>query len=638
MELTNIKASIFLIIATIVIMMFGHYEAGGESWGYWFFANELKEGNGFVIPSRAPIYTAYLQLFNWIVHPYSFIIEWFVTSLITGYSVYLLLKIKLSAWYSLAAIILWLPFIRYNEPPVQSLALAVTCLAFVIRSDLNTTHNNRFKFSASYALLIMAYMFRVTYIVPLILVILYDGWVIYKSNSFIGLGKALTPKKVDWPIAMVLIFLILSYLFLSSHPWNNAWFATTSWFPVSGEHTSLGNGGFIQSMNWQYIAYKYGSFENYDFYFTNKELFDGATTILEALKNNYTFILEQWWRNLITLFDNIVGMNFITHSIARLIPGFGYIIGASLLLFGAFKISKDNKQFYLLLLGAILLVGLTIIGVPKARYLVPAVPLFILAGYWYSLTINKVVLPRIFNSKRSFLMSLLFMILIISIISAILFFDNKIVISAWNINIFHEYEEQWGWIIPAILSSYLLIFIVFILQSFLNNSAKQRLLLLRFFRSLVIPTLLLSFTQASYLWKEIIQNIVEPSELITFKEAMLNSAGREIVELSKSCEGILTMEHLILPIIIKNPNIKIYDIWEIPPFGNLDDSVYDGLNPNRVDCLFISDTLSKGQAGKATNQTIRYNNYIHPYELELLSNGASLYKINDYGRAIINKL
>jgi hypothetical protein len=210
--------------------------------------------------------------------------------------------------------------------------------------------------------------------------------------------------------------------------------------------------------------------------------------------------------------------------------------------------------------------------------------------------------------------------------------------SAWNINISHEYEEQWGWIIPVILSSYLLIFIIFFLQSFLNNSAKQRLLLMRFFRSLVIPTLLLSFTQASYLWKEIIQNIIKPPEIIKFEEAIANSAGREILELSKNCEGILTMEHLILPIIIKNPNIKVYDIWEIPPFGNLDDSVYDGLNPNRVDCLFISDTLSKGQAGKATNQTIRYNNYIHPYELELLSNGASLYKINDYGRAIINKL
>jgi len=118
---------------------------------------------------------------------------------------------------------------------------------------------------------------------------------------------------------------------------------------------------------------------------------------------------------------------------------------------------------------------------------------------------------------------------------------------------------------------------------------------------------------------------------------MFNSAGREIVELSKSCEGILTMEHLILPIIIKNPNIKIYDIWEIPPFGNLDDSVYGGLYSNRVDCLFISNNLSQGPTGKATNQTVRYKNYIQPYELELISAGASIYKIDGYGRAAILK-
>jgi len=52
--------------------------------------------------------------------------------------------------------------------------------------------------------------------------------------------------------------------------------------------------------------------------------------------------------------------------------------------------------------------------------------------------------------------------------------------------------------------------------------------------------------------------------------------------------------------------------------------------------LFISDKL-QGPAGKATNQKVRYENYIHPYELGLLSAGASLYQIDGYGRAVIFK-
>jgi hypothetical protein len=80
---------------------------------------------------------------------------------------------------------------------------------------------------------------------------------------------------------------------------------------------------------------------------------------------------------------------------------------------------------------------------------------------------------------------------------------------------------------------------------------------------------------------------------------------------------------------------KIYDIWEIPPFGKLHNPMYDNLNPKRVNCLFISDSLSLGPTGKATNQTIRYKNYIYPYELELLNSGAKVYKISGYGKAVI---
>mgnify|MGYP000143723055 CR=1 FL=1 len=106
------------------------------------------------------------------------------------------------------------------------------------------------------------------------------------------------PSLRDWHLLTILTFFVVSSLLISQHPWNNAWFATTTWFPVSGEHTSLGEAGFIQMMNWQYIESRYGDFTNHDFYFTNKELFGDATTVLSAFFSNYEFVIEQWLRNI----------------------------------------------------------------------------------------------------------------------------------------------------------------------------------------------------------------------------------------------------------------------------------------------------------------------------------------------------
>ena len=190
--------------------MQSQYEIGGESWGYWFFAKELREGSGFVISGRSPLYTLYLQLFYWLEYPYNVSVEWFFTSLITSFSLYLLLNLKLSRVYSIIAVILWLPFIRYCEPPVQSLALATSCIAFVLRSKISTSRDvdTRVLLSISYALLIMAYMFRVTYILLLFAVLFYDIWTIYKSSRIKEFLLSVKIVKSDLLLIVVLIFFI----------------------------------------------------------------------------------------------------------------------------------------------------------------------------------------------------------------------------------------------------------------------------------------------------------------------------------------------------------------------------------------------------------------------------------------------
>ena len=82
------------------------------------------------------------------------------------------------------------------------------------------------------------------------------------------------------------------------------------------------------------------------------------------------------------------------------------------------------------------------------------------------------------------------------------------------------------------------------------------------------------------------------------------------------------------------PLDRVYDVWEIPPFGQLGESVYDGLRPDRVDCVLVSDSLTT-VVGYATNCQIRYQNYVKPYVEQLQDVGARTYEIQGFGKAVI---
>ena len=635
--MTNTKINfraVLSICIVVVLTMLLYNEPGGETWGYWSFADELYNEGKFIIQSRSPLYILYLQLFYWTGFPIFVYIEWIITSLITGFSLYLLLRIQLSEWVSILAVVVWLPFIRYSEPPGQSLALAMTSIAFVIRSNSLNLDSDRTAITASYTFLIMAYMFRTTYILLLVLVVLYDIWNRYKLKGFKNIFTNIMPTMRDWHLLTVLTFFVVSSLLISQHPWNNAWFATTTWFPVSGEHTSLGDAGFIQMMNWQYIESRYGDFTNHDFYFTNKELFGDATTLLSAFFSNYKFVIGQWWRNILELLEMTSNLNLLTNSIA-LIPWVGGLIGTLLILYGAIKSLEPKSQLFLLLIATILLLGSTAVGMPKMRYMVPAVPFLILSAYWYSSVITNVVVPKVFATKTSFVISILFLLAYLTLVVIILLYSERMILSGSFITLNPKFEGAYDWLLMVITIAYFLLFIALVSQFFSFSSDKFRGKARKYITNIILPVLFLSFTQATSWWQDIARDVITGPKIMTDDNFSFMNSKDKILNLGGNCSGIMAMESTIMSVIFSDYDTKIYDIWEIPPFGSLDDSEYDGLDLNRVDCLFISNSLSQGPTGRATNQTVRYKNYIQPYELELLSSGASLHKIDGFGTAVI---
>ena len=96
----------------------------------------------------------------------------------------------------------------------------------------------------------------------------------------------------------------------------------------------------------------------------------------------------------------------------------------------------------------------------------------------------------------------------------------------------------------------------------------------------------------------------------------------------------MTLEHKLLGGVTNIPTNRIYDVFEIPPFGSYGVSDYNGLVPERIDCLLISETLMNSY-GSATNHQIRYDNFIKPYSNYLKGKGANTIVIPNYGKAVL---
>jgi hypothetical protein len=635
--ITNSKINFRVIVsifAVVFLIMLGPFEPGGESWPYWVFADELYSQGTFVIQSRSPLYILYLQLFNWAEFPFSVVMENVVTYSITGFSLYLLLRVMLDEWSSIFATVFWLPFICYSEPPVQALAFSVTSIAFVIRSNSNKFNSNKTVATVSYTLLIMAFMFRQTYILPLVLVVLYDLWSCYKSKGFKNIFLNIIPTFKDWHLIIVITFLIISSMLISEHPWNNAFFSTITW-KTGVAQISVTDGAFIQLMNEQYIESVYGNFTDQDFYFTNMELFGGATSLKSAFFNNYEFVIVQWWRNILELFEMTSNINLITNLIS-LVPWIGHFIGTLLILYGVKKFVDIKSQMFILYIATILLLGSTAIGFPKMRYMIPAVPFLIFSSYWYASVISNVAFPKIFATKASLVKSLLLFLILLTFVLAILLYSGKMIFLDNYISLHPKYPTTYDGLIAAITIVYLFLFAALLSQLSALTADKFRETARKYIAYAIIPVIFLSFTPATTSWINIAKGAAITTKIIKNDSFSFMSSKDQILNLAANCNGIMTLEHSIFAILFSDLNTKIYDIWEIPPFGDIDDSEYNDLNINRVDCLFISNNLSDGFS-RASNHHIRYKNYIKHYEIELLSSGASMHKINGYGRAVIRK-
>lgn len=562
--------------------MLGHWEMTPESWGYWFFARIFSETGTFIVPDRSPLYTLYLNLFTWMGYPTAVTVQYLVSgtlviaSLVAMFRQYVGLKIALFGAF------LWIPYLlQFAEPPVQMISLAFMSLAVLARQS----STSRSWMAISYALLMMAALLRTTCIVGVLVFVAWDVFNFSRQKGLKELGQVLRPRRVDWPIGVVLVLFVWFSAVQSPHPWNNVWTSTATWAPTSGK--SLADAAFIQNFNVAYISRQYGSFEGKDHYFTNQEIFGNASTMMGAIRANPIYVARQVGENISHLPSALAQITEISTFISiirggeegvlfRIFLGLIYLTLSLAIVYGAFRATRDESMVIFLVASAIH-TGITALSYVKVRWMYPMIPILLLSAYWYGQT-TKQWLER-------------------------------------NIATFMQHRRK----------------------------TKRAIQFQRWMASAglwLTPFFLVLLSNGASSWVGIYGSVASDlrnGEVHILEQRDSTSLKASIDQwrpLIRDCKGVLTLENTFVGAFSGMPVERIYDIWEIPPFGHLNASEYDGLKPDRVDCVLISQALST-EVGGGTNMKIRYENYVRPYVELLQQLGATTYDVRYFGQVVV---
>lgn len=306
--------------------------------------------------------------------------------------------------------------------------------------------------------------------------------------------------------------------------------------------------------------------------FTNEELFKGASTTLGAIAANPRFVSEQTYRNIRSLIVIVADLTAVSRVSSWLRRPFAGYFALVIVMAVTYGAVRLARDgaTVVFVVGSILLVIATVFVLPKARYMPPFIPILVLAATFYGT-----------RARRAFGAS--------------------------------EGDRSGG---PT------------------AGGGVRPL-----FARVAIPLCLVLFSNGATRWLNLIGAVAGDARqgTVTGLESRTVSMKRAFPLLDarvQGCKGVLSFEHTFVGAFLNVPLDRVYDIWEIPPFGRLGDSGYRGLRPDRIDCVLVSDELATSVT-MGTNNQIRYQNYIKPYVEQLKTLGATTYEIPRFGTAII---
>lgn len=606
-----------IVAAGIALSVFGYWEMDGETWGYWYFAGVFNETGQLAAWDRSPLYVLYLSVFERFGYPLGIVLEYvFSSAIFCAAFVSLVFGTRLLIPAAIAAV--WmLPAAWAASPNVQVLALGATFSGFAM---LLSRRAESVRIGGALLFLSAAYLFRSTYVVALAPVV---GYLLLfpRATGARAFGRrALHIARAAVP-AMVLVGGLWSYAHFRqvSHPWNNVFFSSTQWFPINSK--SLLDAGFVSHLNWIYIGEKYPGQKGIDFYRTNQELFGGAETAREAFQANPGFVFHALSRNVGTLFEQGGRMTRLWSPFVTVgLTGFYVIVLAgiafALMIVVIFFSGRFRPELRLMFLSLSAVVLTTLLAMPKKRYMAGlAAVLFFVCVWAVEYFADKVarfrsrLRPALFGfaavavaallpmSKRGYLLSFALILLLVGVYT-IPALTGRFASLRSRLPSFRDRADPRA----------------------LRGAAACALFILLSPETLDIPHMVSA-------------RLRDGARILEQPSGSMKAVQPELSSLARGCRGIMALEHTFIGAFVAEKSARVYDVFEIPPFGSLTESPYAGLATERVDCLFVSDALVAG-TGTGTETFNRYHRYIRPYADLLRSRGGAGVSVPGYGHVV----
>jgi hypothetical protein len=361
-----------------------------------------------------------------------------------------------------------------------------------------------------------------------------------------------------------------------------------------------------------------------DWYFTNQELFDGEETALAALRANPSFVFGLMLRNIkpaittLAKFTEIRYLPFLRTWDVLLLVG---------ILVALWATARD-ADLGIFIAASIVMLAVSASAIPdNRRHFVAVVPLLMLSASWYG-NLFKGMLDLESTSIRNKLL----WAGIVGVGLSLLYYALRATFAPQpGLRTFYAVSV-------GIVASLPLLTIGVHRSGLMSSRLRQQL----WAGSFVVFIPLVLFSSGVSSWTGLLDDVIEDYRqssvqiLESRNSTSMKASFDELQPLVDGCTGVLSMEIKFVAAFMDIPVDRVYDIWEIPPFGQLGESDYDGLRPERIDCVLVSDGLPAA-IGFATNIQIRWDNYIEPYMEQLKRMDAEVYEVEGYGKAVILK-
>lgn len=552
----------FLVAVALTI---GTPDTGAEDIGNWFHARLFFEDWGFINLAKSAVYQIYLMPFSFLPYPESIVLERFISVFIGFTLVAWSLMVFFGAGIGLMIALATAPDILLTTPTSQVFAVALAFSAFATR--LRRRPDDARTIANFYLMLLASWAFRSNTILILACALAWDAWLLHRARAW----RALFHRHVVKACLPILVMMTVIGVFAidqSPHRWNNYQLLENQWQPPKGQIATVMSHTIANYNKWKDPDTGGVPFTVYH---QHARFFGTATTIGEMLVANPLEIAGHIVRNAGAVMVTLTSMTNI---------------GQSLLRYTALNWSGSDKVLF----------DHRIVGV--AGFLI--ITALFGAAVWLAFRMPG----------RQILVVLLIGMAATVGVSGLLTNGSSTRI-----------------LYPAypLMALVLGVCCRFVAGRFFGTGGGRT--------GIVLTVLLVAtFSQIGWARADIHSGWAGPFRRVAAAaagdtELWFHSGERAAVY--RRAEEIIDACHGLMPAALPHdlfafghvPVDKLYSPFEIPPYGSLGDSPYDGLRPDRIDCLFIPNNIR--QPGESiTNIKRRFEYYIRPYGERLIAQGA----------------